>query len=168
MHSLGDDLTRVKMDHHLLTAVCIIVFSFSIQFMVFPTYAELDGARTAERFTKVSLLYYGSVSLALSVASVISLLLFKDQINESQDLLLTNVSSTVKGPISALMRIFSCILFLINLPHFFLTMKQHVLVMIDELLHKSISNRLDSSRSSNNLLEERRVTSFLPQASRAE
>ena len=37
-----DDLMRVKYDHHLITAWYILMFGYSLQFMVFPTYAELE------------------------------------------------------------------------------------------------------------------------------
>lgn len=44
-----DDLTRVKSDYHIVTAISIMVFSVSIQFMVFPSYVELEK-RSTERY----------------------------------------------------------------------------------------------------------------------
>ena len=37
-----DDMMEVKVNHKLLTAVSILLFAYSFQFMVFPAYVELD------------------------------------------------------------------------------------------------------------------------------
>ena len=41
-----DELTRVKSDYHLITAISIMIFAYSIQFMVFPSYVELEKRST--------------------------------------------------------------------------------------------------------------------------
>ena len=41
-----DELTRTKGDYHLITSVSILVFAYTIQFMVFPTYSELEKRST--------------------------------------------------------------------------------------------------------------------------
>ena len=51
-----EEITRVKADHHLITSILIIFFALAIQFMVFPSYTELEK-RSTERYTQVSFIY---------------------------------------------------------------------------------------------------------------
>lgn len=50
-----DELSQVKFDKHMLTAISIMLFAYSVQYMVFPAYVELEK-RSTERFSQASLI----------------------------------------------------------------------------------------------------------------
>ena len=133
-----DELTRTKGDYHLITAIAILVFAFQVQFMIFPTYSELEKRSTA-RFTQVSMIYTSIVTTSYTTVAIIGMLLFGSEISSD---LLTNISQRT-GTVSIWMRVSYCFLLLLHLPYFFFSVKEYTLVIIDELLNRSLSTHLE-------------------------
>ena len=106
--------------------------------MVFPTYSELEKRSTA-RFTQVSMIYTSIVAISYSTVAIIGILLFGSKISTD---LLTNISQRT-GTVSILMRVVYCFLLLLHLPYFFFSVKEYTLVIIDELLNRSLSTHLE-------------------------
>lgn len=74
-----DDLMRIKVDKHLITSVFIILFAFAIQFMVFPTYVELDK-RSNERFGRVIVGSTAIYTLAYLACGIIGAMMFGESL----------------------------------------------------------------------------------------
>lgn len=106
--------------------------------MVFPTYSELEKRSTA-RFTQVSMIYTSIVAISYSTVAIIGMLLFGSKISTD---LLANISQRI-GTVSILMRVVYCFLLLLHLPYFFFSVKEYTLVIIDELLNRSLSTHLE-------------------------
>ena len=110
--------------------------------MVFPAYVELEK-RSTERFTQASFFMSLIQGVIYVTASTICVLLFGSEISND---LLTNISSR-QGTVSVLIRSSYCFLLLFHLPYFFFSVKEYVLVMIDEALNRSLSNNLEQKLS---------------------
>ena len=132
-----DDLTRVKSDHHLVTAVSILVFAVSLQWMVFPTYVELEK-RSTERYYWVSILNLSIYAVAFISAAIISVLMFGSDIRTS---LLENIAKR-PGKVSVLIRTAFCFILFFHIPYFF-SVKEFILVIIDETINRSLSSHLE-------------------------
>ena len=74
-----DDLMRMKVDKHLITSAFIILFAYSIQFMVFPTYVELEK-KSNERFSRVIVGSSAIYTLAYLSLGVIGALMFGESL----------------------------------------------------------------------------------------
>ena len=72
-------LASPKKDYQLLTAYSIMIFSYTMQFMVFPAYSELDH-RSPARFAWASFWSLVIYSFALIVTGVTCSLLFGKEI----------------------------------------------------------------------------------------
>ena len=70
-----DDLISFKDDYHIITAASILVFAFSVQFMVFPTYCELDK-RTTSRYSTVSKIATSIYGISFIATACVGVLLF--------------------------------------------------------------------------------------------
>ena len=70
-----DELSRVKLDSNLLTAFSITIFAYALQFMVFPSYTELEK-RSNERFQKSYLLACCINSTCYMIVAIAALLMF--------------------------------------------------------------------------------------------
>lgn len=137
-----DDISQIKFDSHLLTAVSIILFAYSVQFMVFPAFVELEK-RTTERFTQASFIQSVILYISYIVVSVICVLLFGA---ETSNDLLVDVSKR-PGAVSILIRMAYCILLFGHIPYFFFAVKEYILVAIDEVLYRSLTTNLEQKLS---------------------
>ena len=137
-----DDLVRTKVDLHLITGYFIMIFAFNVQFMVFPTYVELEK-RSTDRFQHVSMIDMGIVTTCYIAVGTISLLLFGSEIKPD---VLLNVSSR-PGRASIFIRLAYTFLLTCHLPYFFFSVKEYVLVIIDELKNRSLSTHLEQKLS---------------------
>ena len=72
-----DELTRPKKDIHLLTAFFIILFGYFIQFMIFPSYVEMEK-RSTERYSKALTIYTVLVSVAFLSVGTLGAIMFGD------------------------------------------------------------------------------------------
>ena len=72
-----DDLTRPKKDLHLLTAFFIILFGYFIQFMIFPSYVEMEK-RSTERYSKALTIYTVLVTVAFLSVGILGAIMFGD------------------------------------------------------------------------------------------
>ena len=75
----SDDLIRVKNDHHLVTAISILTFAYGFQFMVFPSYVELEK-RSTERMSWASLWATLMFTFAFTSTGIIGILMFGPEI----------------------------------------------------------------------------------------
>ena len=74
-----EEVVSVQTDYHLVTSVCILVFAFSMQFMVFPSYVELEKRSTA-RYATVSKISTTIYTVAFLATAVTGILLFGTEI----------------------------------------------------------------------------------------
>lgn len=133
-----EDLSRVKVDAHLVSAFSIIVFAYSTQFIVFPSYAELEK-RSTERFSYVSLISVGILNTAYLATAVCGVLLFGSATSPD---LLENIA-TKTGSISLVIRLTYIVVLLFHIPYVFFATKEYTLVMYDEVLNRSLSTHLE-------------------------
>ena len=133
-----DDLTRVKPSAHLVTAISIIVFAFATQFIVFPTYTELERKST-ERFSTVSIISVVLLSTAYLATAVCGLLIFGAATTPD---LLENVA-TKNGQVSLIIRLAYIVVLLFHIPYVFFAVKEYSLVMYDELQNRCLSIHLE-------------------------
>ena len=70
-----DDIKGPKYNYHLITAFSIIVFSYNVQFLVFPAFTELKN-RSNERFAISSILSVVIETVAYMATAFIAILLF--------------------------------------------------------------------------------------------
>ena len=110
--------------------------------MVFPTYTELEK-RSTERFSKVSIIDMSIVTICYISVGTIAVLMFGSEITSD---LLVNVSNR-PGRVSIFIRIAYTFLLLCHLPYYFFSVKEYVLVMIDEISNRSLSTHLEQKLS---------------------
>lgn len=133
-----DDLSRVKPDAHLISAVSIIVFAYATQFIVFPSYVELER-RSTERFSQVSFISVVILNVAYLATAVCGVLLFGAATTPD---LLENIA-TKAGNISLVIRLTYIVVLLFHIPYVFFAVKEYTLVMYDEVQNRSLSTHLE-------------------------
>lgn len=134
-----NEATRVKGDHHLITAMNIIIFGFAIQFMTLPTYQELEK-RTTERYSLaswISTLIYTSLFILIGV---VAMLLFGSDLEPD---FLLNMAER-EGNVSIFCRFSYCIVLAFHIPYFFFSCKEFLLVIYDEVANRSLSTKLEA------------------------
>ena len=129
----------MKGDYHLVTAISILMFAYSIQFMVFPTYVELEK-RSSERYAWSSIWATLIYSVAFLMVSICGLLLFGSSLKAD---FLQNIA-TKEGSISIFLRSTYCLVLLFHIPYFFFSIKEYTLVIFDEIANKSLSTHLEA------------------------
>ena len=134
-----DEITRVKADHNLLTAVSIMIFAFSIQFMVLPSYSELENRSTA-RYATASIISTSIYTAAFIIVGICGCLMFGDKVLSG---FLINIGSR-DGTISIFIRATYCVVLLFHIPYFFCTIKEYALVVYDEIASRSLSTHLET------------------------
>lgn len=70
-----DEIKGPKYDYHLITAFSIIVFSYNVQFLVFPAFSELKN-RSNSRFAVSSILSVSIETIAYMATALLAILLF--------------------------------------------------------------------------------------------
>ena len=70
-----DEIKGPKFDYHLITAFSIIVFSYNVQFLVFPAFSELKN-RSNARFAISSILSVTIETIAYMATAFLAILLF--------------------------------------------------------------------------------------------
>ena len=133
------ELTTMKVNSNLPTAIAIFNFAYSMQFMVFPAYVELEN-RSNWRFENASLLALSISTIAYVVTGLTGALLFGSTITPD---LLTNIGSKSTG-LSIFVRTIYVLLLLFHLPYIFFTVKEYTLVMYDELMSRSLTTNLEN------------------------
>lgn len=71
----ADEIWRVKGVYHVVSSVSIVIFTYSLQQMVFPTYTELEK-RSNERFASVSLISTLIYSSAFILTGLVGVFIF--------------------------------------------------------------------------------------------
>ena len=133
-----EELLSVRTDYHLVTSVCILVFAFSMQFMVFPTYVELEK-RSTSRYATVSKISTTIYTMAYLATAAAGLLLFGTKIQPD---ILINIAE-ITGKVSIFIRLSYSFLMLLHIPYFFFSIKEYVLVLFDEVMNRSMSQHLE-------------------------
>ena len=133
------EITTIKADYHLLTAISIFIFAYSFQFMVFPAYTELEK-RTNARFATSSIISITIYTTALVLTGIVAVLLFGKSLKPD---LLDNLSTKSSG-VSVFLRTVYCFILLFHLPYIFFTLKEYTLVMYDEIYNRSLSSELEA------------------------
>ena len=133
-----EEFLEIKKDFHLVTAVSILVFAFSIQFMTFPTYVELER-RSTSRYATVSIISNSMYAVAFVLVAIIGVLLFGEEISPD---LISNISMRA-GKVSVMLRIAYCLILLLHIPYYFFTIKEYTLVIFDECVNRSMSQHLE-------------------------
>ena len=123
-----DEAIRVKGDHHLITSINIILFAYSIQFMTFPTYQELEN-RSTERYAKASCISTLIYSFVFVFTGTIAVLMFGSDLKAD---FLLNLAER-EGNVSIFCRVSYCIVLAFHIPYFFFTSKEFLLVIYDEI-----------------------------------
>ena len=133
------DVNHVKFDHRLITAFSIIVFTYVVQFQVFPAFTELKN-RSNERFAKASIVSVVIETAAYLLIGLTAILMFgPDQLKPD---VLDNLA-TRPGTLSIAIRLVFCLLLIFDVPFLFFATKEQSLVLHDELINHSISKRID-------------------------
>mmetsp|Transcript_12087 Transcript_12087/g.16406 ORF Transcript_12087/g.16406 Transcript_12087/m.16406 type:complete len:397 (-) Transcript_12087:165-1355(-) len=135
-----EEMMRVKTDYHLVTAFSIVIFAFSIQFMVLPAYTELEK-RSNERFATASILSTFLYSAAFLGVGVCGVLLFGEELETPN--LLMNLSSR-SGAVSVFCRSAFCFVLMFHVPYYFFLVKEYSLVIFDEICSRSMSTKLEA------------------------
>ena len=133
------DITTAKTDLRTITALMIVIFAYSVQFMVLPAYSELEH-RTRDRFAKASLLSRVLYTLAFLTVGIVGVLMFGSKIDA--DLLVS--LTEVPGKVSAFCRVSFVFVLMCHIPYFFFTCKEYALVIYDEIANRSMSQRLEA------------------------
>ena len=134
-----DEMAAIKVDSHLLTAISILLFAYSFQFIVFPCYSELEN-RSNWRFEQASLWGLLIYTTAMIVTGITGVLLFGAEVKSD---LLLNIGEKAGG-LSIFIRIIYCIILVFHLPYIFFALKEYVLVMYEEISSSTLSNHLES------------------------
>ena len=132
-----EQLMIVKTDYHLITAFSILIFSFSVQFMVLPAYSELEK-RSNERFAQASMIATGIYSAAFLAVGICGALLFGAGLYS--DFLLNLAEHS--GGISVFCRSSFCFVLMFHIPYYFFLVKEYLLVIYDEIGSRAMSNKL--------------------------
>ena len=133
------ELMIVKGDYHLITAFSILIFSFSVQFMVLPAFTELEK-RSNDRFAQASLIATGIYSTAFLAVGICGALLFGSSLHS--DFLLNLAERT--GAISVFCRCSFCFVLMFHIPYYFFLVKEYLLVIYDEIGSRAMSTRLEA------------------------
>ncbi len=123
-----DEATRVKADHHLITSINIIIFAYSVQFMTFPTYQELEK-RSTERYARASCYATLLYTFVFVFTGIITVLMFGSDIKSNS---LLNLAEE-EGNVSIFCRVSYCVVLAFHIPYFFFTSKEFLLVAYDEI-----------------------------------
>eukprot|EP00354_Favella_ehrenbergii_P011205 CAMPEP_0170451732 /NCGR_PEP_ID=MMETSP0123-20130129/874_1 /TAXON_ID=182087 /ORGANISM="Favella ehrenbergii, Strain Fehren 1" /LENGTH=330 /DNA_ID=CAMNT_0010713519 /DNA_START=158 /DNA_END=1150 /DNA_ORIENTATION=- len=142
-HIDWDDLKRAKLDAGFVTSLNILILSFSMHWIILPTYSELEN-RTVARFVK-------AVRIELSIFTIVFLtigysaaILFGSKINS---LLLLSLAE-LDGLTSIFCRIMFVVLLMFHIPYYFYMEKEFCLVLYDEVYNRSMSTRLEQKLQS--------------------
>ena len=115
-----DDVKSPKFDHHLITSFSIIVFSYNIQFLVFPAFVELKN-RTNLRFAKASALSILIETFVYSSTGLVTILTFG--MEELKPNFLDNMAKR-DGGLSLTIRGIFCLLLILDVPFLFFATKE--------------------------------------------
>mmetsp|Transcript_32814 Transcript_32814/g.43257 ORF Transcript_32814/g.43257 Transcript_32814/m.43257 type:complete len:138 (+) Transcript_32814:829-1242(+) len=132
-------MASVKVDQHLLTAISILLFAYSFQFIVFPAYVELEN-RSNWRFEQASLWGLIIYTVAMISTGITGVLLFGASVKTD---LLLNIGEKAGG-LSIFIRIIYCFILMFHLPYIFFALKEYVLVMYEEIASSTLSTHLET------------------------
>jgi len=116
-----------------------LIFAYSIQFMVLPSFTELEK-RSTERFSQVSVLSTLIYSIMYFSMGMVGVFLFG---SETKVNFLLNLSED-KGSISVFCRTIYIFLLMCHVPYLFFPTKEYLLVLYDEIMSRSLSNKLEA------------------------
>ena len=134
-----NDISQVRFDHKLVTAVSVIIFMYNVQFLVFEAFNELKN-KSNSRFSRSSV---GSVvieSIFYLSIGFMGILMFGP--GEIKDDFLKNLAER-PGAVSIAMRFLFCILILLDTPYMYMATKEQGLVIHDEIVNSSVSRRVE-------------------------
>ena len=134
-----EEMASVKVDQHLLTAISILLFAYSFQFIVFPAYVELEN-RSNWRFEQASLWGLLIYTVAMISTGITGVLLFGASVKTD---LLLNIGEKAGG-LSIFIRIIYCFILMFHLPYIFFALKEYVLVMYEEIASSTLSTHLET------------------------
>ena len=115
-----DEIKSPKFNYHLITAFSIIVFSYNVQFLVFPAFTELKS-RSNARFSVSSIISVVIETVAYMATALIAILLFGT--NGIKPDMLDNMAGR-PGYTSVLLRLVFCILLIFDVPFLIFATKE--------------------------------------------
>ena len=142
-------MMAVKFDHKLLTAVSILLFAYTFQFMVFPAYVELDR-RSNERFEKATILSLVIYTVALILTGLSSVFIFGGTLKPD----LLDSFATRSGSLSIMVRFIYCAILGFHLPYIFFALKEYALVMYEEIQSQTMSQHIEAKLRFDRIVEE--------------
>jgi amino acid permease len=134
----SEELLAIKPGFGLITSMSIFSTAFFYHVMVFPAYSSLENRSTA-RFACSTMLTNSICSFVYITLGVISLFLFGAEVQPD---IIKNMA-TRSGYASITLRLMFCLLLLVHIPFIFHALKESVLVVYEELFHRSVSSVLD-------------------------
>ena len=75
----SDDIWHIKLDHHLISSVCIVNFAYGYMFVILPAYSELEN-RTNARFARSSIAAIVMCSIAFFCIGISGIFLFGEDL----------------------------------------------------------------------------------------
>ena len=132
------DVTTFKPSLSVITSINIMIFAFSVQFMVLPAYSELEN-RSTERFSKVSIVSSTLYTIAFLSLGLVGVLMFGSDIDSD---FLINLSHR-HNPVSVICRASYILVLMFHIPYFFFAVKEYMLVIYDEIESRSLSTKLE-------------------------
>lgn len=106
--------------------------------MVYPAYSELEN-RTPERFAAVSKLSFTLDAISYAAVSILGVLLFGELLKED---IMDNMAQR-DGKLSPIIRTLFTIVLVLTLPFIFQATKLQSLVLHDEIVNRSISQKVE-------------------------
>ena len=128
-----------KADYRMITSFNIMIFAYSIQFMILPAYTELEK-RSSERFAKVSIISASIYSITYFALAVCGVLMVGSDIDSD---FLINLSER-PGAVSVFCRASYIFVLMFHVPYFFFAVKEYLLVIYDEIESHSLSAKLEA------------------------
>ena len=135
--------------YEIITSISILTVAFSYQTCVFPAYTAMQDKST-DRFlisSGITLVFCAFVYIALGL---ICLAMFG---SELQSNVLLNMS-TRPGYASIFIRLIFSLVLVAHIPYVFFSVKEAYLVLIDEIWHKSVSEKLEAKIQASLIKEE--------------
>ena len=133
------EMSEVKFDHKLITAISIVIFMYNMQFLVFPAYLELKD-RTNLRFATANASSIGIETVFYIFVAFFGIILLAPE--EIKADFLKSIAER-PGAISFIIRLLFCLLIMLDMPFMYMATKEQSLVIHDEIVNHSLSKRTE-------------------------
>jgi len=148
VHPLKDFKYPIR-SYEIITSISILTVAFSYQTCVYPAYTAMQDKST-DKFLISSVINLVFCALVYTTLGLICLVMFG---SELQSNVLLNMS-TRPGYASILIRLIFSLVLTAHIPYIFFIVKESYLVLIDEIWHRSVSEKLEAIIKSTLIKEE--------------